>query len=295
MSFFSPLSSDFLTFKISKHIKINLLFAILLLFSIFGGFYTEFILSYISALLHETGHIFAARRFNIGISCIDIKPFGVCARLKSEIIKRPTVEIFVAICGPFVNIILCIIAYIFKSRIPYNIFKYTILCNALMAAINILPALPLDGGRILRAILSKNLSSVKAYNASFKISRIIVAALFVFSVAMLLCNSFNFSLILISAFLLGNLFSEQHNVTKAAIRETTNYKEKIKQGGYNSACVIIASEAEPARKILKYLTFSKYHIVCVSDDNLTINKILTEGEILDALFKRGIRLTLGEI
>ena len=281
--------------NITPFIKLHILFLPLIAASIFGNYHIMFISAYACAMLHELGHIFAAHLSGVKISHIEILPFGICAKLKSEVIKNPSAEIAIAISGPLVNIALALVAFLFKNIIPQNSLVYWEQLNLSLAAINLLPALPLDGGRIMRAYLTKKIGSIRAYNISVRFSCIPISLIMGTAVYSLLTNSFNFSLILISAFLLGNLCLEQKNISKNVVSELLNYSTKLDKNALNRSYVITAHQSTSARLILKQLSYDRYYIVCVVDDNLKVTKILTEGEILSALTQKSIRITLGEI
>lgn len=279
--------------KLFKRIHINLLFFPLAIASILGNYYLVFFASYITALLHELSHIICAKRLKVGISYIEIQPFGICAKLKSDIIKNPFHEILIALSGPLFNITAATALCFLKQQ--NDLILHIIYLNISMAAINLVPALPLDGGRILRAYLTLKLGAIKAYNLSLKISRIPIVAILSLAVYSLIFRSFNFSLLMIGVFLLGNLFTEQCNITKTTLKEVLLYKEKLSDTELNKASVICASSKTPARKIFKLLSYNRYHIIHIIDDNLQITKTVTEGQIIDEIYKKGIRITLEDI
>lgn len=280
--------------QLFKHFKINLFVFPVVIASLFYGYFIELAIAFAIALLHEISHIISAKIFKVKISYIEILPFGVSARLESNIIENPTYEIIIAFSGPLSNILLALIFYFISDiRMPYA--SYITICSTAMALINLLPVLPLDGGRIMRAYITKKLGAFSAYSVSIKISRVFIILILGSSVLLLLNSSFNFSYILIGVFLLGNLLGEQNNITRLAVIETASYKEKLKKHGLIRTYVITVDESAPARRILKRLSYDRYHIVCVSDKNFKIKNILTEGEIIHALFENGIRTKFGDI
>lgn len=281
---------ELLSVKVLPYLRINLLLFPVIAASLIWDYFGLLILSYTCALLHEMVHIWAAVKLGVGISYIELQPFGVCARLKADIIKNPLHEVIIAILGPVCSLVLCLIGYY------VDVFsKHFVYCNLALAIVNLLPVLPLDGGRVLRAVLTMKMGAVSAYNTTVKISRIPIATLIALSVYGLLTAQFNFSVILIGVFLLGSLFAEQHNISRQAIRELTNYKQKLKNSELSHATVICGDARTPARKILRRLSYNRYHIIHITDDNMRVTKTLTEGQILDAINTRGIRTTLGEI
>ena len=286
-----------LSIKLLPFLRVNILFFPVLASSLVFGYFIPFALSYLCALLHELTHVAVAVRLGVGVAYVEIQPFGICARLKSEVIKSPPAEIAIALAGPLSNFVFAAAAYLARYALSINkqYTEYFILCNLAIAIVNLVPALPLDGGRVLRAALTIRLGALRAYNITVGFSKIPIALLAVLSIYAYLTASFNFSLILIGAFLLGNLFAEQRNISAQALRELLYYRSKLEKDELTRTTVITARGSTPARKILRRLSYSNYHIIHVVDDKLRVVKTLTEGQLLEALTERGIRVTLGEI
>ena len=109
-----------------------------------------------SVLVHELGHALAARRFRIPTRSITLFLFGGVAQIAREP-ERPSHELWVALAGPATSLLL---AGIFRLLTPGGevvpataLMGYLSSVNLLLAAFNLLPAFPLDGGRALRAVL----------------------------------------------------------------------------------------------------------------------------------------------
>lgn len=115
---------------------------------------------FISILLHELGHAVVARYYNIPISQITLFIFGGVAELKDEP-STPKVEFLVAIAGPIVSIIIAICMYLLTHigeqfgwpLVVTGVTAYLAMINLVVVIFNLIPAFPLDGGRILRSIL----------------------------------------------------------------------------------------------------------------------------------------------
>jgi len=111
-------------------------------------------------LLHELGHAVVAKRYALPVNQITLFIFGGVAELKKEP-KSPKAEFFIAIAGPIVSIILALIFYTFSRIGEVYHFPQTVLgvtyylafINGFIVLFNLVPAFPLDGGRILRSIL----------------------------------------------------------------------------------------------------------------------------------------------
>lgn len=141
--------------------------------------------------LHEFGHALTAKRFNFKTRDITLLPIGGLARMEG-LPHKPKQEFLVAIMGPAVNIVigaLILAALKITDKFPENIavldirganFWYNLYTvNVFLALFNLIPAFPMDGGRILRALLSTRFPRVKATRIAAYTGQFI-AILFVF-------------------------------------------------------------------------------------------------------------------
>jgi Zn-dependent protease len=120
-------------------------------------------------VLHELGHALTARRFGIGTRDITLYPIGGVARLESTG-NRPWEELCIALAGPAVNVTIALglgLAWWTlppgESLLPFGQFLYwLIVLNVGMVVFNLLPAFPLDGGRVFRALLAMPLGQLRA-------------------------------------------------------------------------------------------------------------------------------------
>ena len=144
-----------------------------------------FVLSiFVTVFLHELGHALAAKKYNIKTKDITLLPIGGLARLES-IPEKPKEELVVAIAGPAVNIGLAILTGLFIA-IPDakdltiqltgginsgNFFLNFFIVNIWLALFNMIPAFPMDGGRVLRALLAMKFERHIATNIAARIGQ----------------------------------------------------------------------------------------------------------------------------
>jgi Zn-dependent protease/predicted transcriptional regulator len=149
---------------------------------------------FVLVTLHELGHSFAARMYGVPVDQIILSPIGGVAQLK-RMPDNPTQELVIAIAGPAVNFLLAFfiaavgVVYGLDLRSLTSTFvdaetatiaaliSYVFISNLFLAAFNLIPAFPMDGGRILRALLALGLDYSKATDIAATIGRI-VAILF---------------------------------------------------------------------------------------------------------------------
>jgi len=140
---------------------------------------------FVCVTLHELGHALAAKRFHIKTKDITLLPIGGVARLEN-MPEKPMQELIVALAGPAVNVIIFLILYIALqiASIPFDftaithitadnfLFNLAIL-NIWLAVFNMIPAFPMDGGRVLRALLAMKLNRSLATQIAGRIGQVI--------------------------------------------------------------------------------------------------------------------------
>jgi len=151
--------------------KINIFTYLLLLLSFLSGYYKEICIIFLILIVHELGHFFLMKLFNIEVKKIILYPYG--GMIKSNLlINTNSIKILIISLGGILTqtILLFIIKTLFNMSLInnnlYNIFTYT---NYNIIIFNILPIFPLDGYKILNSILELFLS----YKKSLIISLII--------------------------------------------------------------------------------------------------------------------------
>lgn len=156
------------------------------------------LLLFLFVIMHEFGHALAARRFNIQTADITLLPIGGVARLE-KMPDDPKEELWVAFAGPLVNLVLSILLFVclFLSRGLQPITQITMnsgslilrlaLVNLMLFLFNLIPAFPMDGGRILRSLLATRMDYVKATNTASTLGRLFA---FLFGIIGLFINPF---------------------------------------------------------------------------------------------------------
>jgi Zn-dependent protease len=174
--------------------------------------------------LHELGHAMTAKRYGIRTLDISMLPIGGLARLE-RMPKSPIAEFWIAIAGPAVNVVIALVltSMLGLQAVVKNIenldlmndsiLSQLVMINIGLAVFNMIPALPMDGGRILRSLLQLRMSRLKATEISAKVSRYLAGILIIAGLM------YGFHLVLIGIFVLIAGFQELMMVRIEHLRE----------------------------------------------------------------------------
>jgi stage IV sporulation protein FB len=180
------------------------------------------LLLFACVLAHEFGHIFMARAFGVPTPDVTLLPIGGVARL-ARIPEKPSEEFLVAIAGPLVNVAIALLLIVIggatldtqhlaaMESTKASLVDRLAQVNLFLAVFNMIPAFPMDGGRVLRALLAIRLGHVRATEIAASIGQL---AAFLFGFVGLFGNPL---LIFIAVFVSLAASSEAHLVSIRAM------------------------------------------------------------------------------
>ena len=245
------------------------------------------VLLFVCVVLHEFGHVFAARGYGIRTSDVTLLPIGGVASLE-RMPEKPAQEIVVALAGPAVNLVIAAVL-IGALGAGFDLSQMTQLeqatstmvgrvaaANVALCLFNLIPAFPMDGGRVLRAVLAISLGYTRATRVAATIGQ---ALAFVFALAGLLIG--NPMLILIAVF-----------VFLAASGEAGYVQAREYTRGYLASHAMITSYqalspssiADDAAGLLLRTTQQEFPVV---DGAGALRGFLTRDALISALQKTG--------
>ena len=249
---------------------------------------------FLCVVLHEYGHALTARRYGIRTRDITLYPIGGVARLE-RMPDRPIEELWVALAGPAVNLVIAavFIAYLFltDSLTPLSelqlargsFIERLMVVNLYLVAFNLIPAFPMDGGRVLRALLALRLEYFHATQIAANIGQ---GMAFLFGFVGMFTNPF---LVFIALFVWmgaaeeANMVQVRHSLGGIPIVRAmqTNFK-------------VLSPSDTLARVVELILSGSQRDFPVVQDGNNVVG-ILDRDTFISALAKSGQSTLVAEV
>lgn len=282
--------------RITRFLYIHILLVPMLILAYALNSQMTFFMSFGIVLIHELFHLFASIILGVEVKSIVILPFGMTLRLEKNIIRYPKKEIIIALSGPLANVIMIILANTFYKENYNNLnFLLFMLINYSVLLINLIPVPPLDGGRILRAVMIRSRGLMGASKFLLKVSRFFVVLVFIMGILVLIKTRGNPSLCIIGAFLVFSMVEEKKTSDLLIMSELIYEKEKFKNRALIPTTFLTINHNAPAKKIIKKLNLSTFYIVYIVDDSLRIIKTATESDFVRAVRDKGYSVLAKEV
>jgi stage IV sporulation protein FB len=268
-------------------IKVNKFFLPYLILLIVIGFRGELLISFIVVMLHEAAHYFAAVFF--GFSGFDMKilPIGTVLRLKDLDEASPKEDLIISLAGPVSNFLLAVSLYYIYIRTNNPGINLFIKSNLALGLFNLIPAFPLDGGRVLRDVLNLKTIYRRANELTIKISIVtgfVLVGCFIFFV---LLGIVNYNLGVIGVFVVISSYKEKERIAYIIMGDIIKKRIKFINRKYIENKSISVYYKGDLIGVLSLVDKNKYNIFTVLDENMKVMDIIYEEEILEALKEHG--------
>ena len=273
-------------------IKIHPFFWLIAIAAAATGQFIELITLFAIVIMHELGHVFAALAVGWRVRSIELLPFGGVAKVDESGSTRTVDEVKVALAGPFVNGVMIVVGYLFLSIGLWDEVwsEFFITGNALIACFNLLPIWPLDGGKVLQAMLSKFIPYYHTIHYCIYWSCL--------SILVLLCLSFLFpfqwNLVVICIYLLIENRLAWKQAQYQFIRFLLMKRDQQTKESFPIVHRTISMDipVSSAVKLLRKEAFHRFHVLDLPSRQIIV---FTEDRLLFSFFEKNPRQTISEL
>lgn len=244
--------------NIFKKFPIHPTFLLLFLYLVITKGFESFLLFVFVVLVHEFAHAWVAKHYGYKIDNFFLTPYGTSLNYKEKIFDSKD-ELYVAIAGPLINIVLGIFVSSLWWAFPnlYNFTDVFVKQSFLFALFNLLPCYPLDGGRIVLSLMSRSVPREK-------VVKILIIFNVIFSFIMLVLfiiscfYNFNPTFALASIFMVLGLFEGK----KQSKYKVVSYFGK-KTKNFAKTKILYVKQNVSLLKLIKKIDYNKFTIFAV--------------------------------
>ena len=264
-------------------VKINKYFLPYIILFILIGFKGQLIWSFIIVFFHEVMHYITAVYFGFTGFDVEILPIGTVLKLKNLDEATPKEDLIISLSGPLINIILAVIFYVLNQNMPRNYFNILYLGNLALGLFNLIPALPLDGGRILRDLLSLRIIYRRANSITIKCSIVMGFMLMVFYFLLFFSGRSNFNIGIIALFILVTSFMEKERIAYIIMGDIIKKRYKFIKKGYIENKSISIYYKSDLLSILSIVDKNRYNMFTILDKDMRVIDLIYEEELIEGL------------
>jgi stage IV sporulation protein FB len=281
-------------------IRIHPTFLALLLISVLSGFGFRAIIVFSLVILHELVHMLAAKGYGIKVNSIELYPYGGTAVLEDTFEGKRKEETVIAFAGPAFNLFLFFVfQYLRWEGIIQGYWALELVkINFWLACFNLIPVLPLDGGRIARAFFSGVFGFVQTTKFFAAAGRWLG---FAFVILGFLFQGLGYYMYEPVLFIILGIFfwlgskKELDNARIVFLKQLCRKKEQLLRQGLMTSVSLTVSRNTPLGRIIDEFTTDRYSLVNILGGKDQIEKTLSETEVVQGMMDWGIDYKVGDL
>ncbi len=276
--------------KVKKNQKfgINPAFFLIILWLIINFGFLSFLNYLLAILIHELGHYFVAKWLGYRLSKFSLSPYGVSLSYYGQELEERD-DMLIALAGPFSNLItsLFCLALWWVFPVSYNFLASFVEVSLVIALFNLLPAFPLDGGRVFVSLCSKFIDREKAIKLTMIFN--VIFASFFFVVFIVLCFiNFNPTFLLFGVFLILGLL-DLNFLSK--YEKISAFNKSFKS--FSKPRIYVVSEEVCLKDMLRKIRNNKTCLFVLMKDNGN-SLLISDKQILNLSLKVDISKRIGD-
>lgn len=278
------------------NLKVHYLFLLPLLAWAAGGQLAYGLLAFLAVLLHELGHLTTARALGFTPKEVLLLPFGGVASVEEEIGLEPAKEVQVALAGPWVNVVIIGALLIWRgSHGGAPLLDFFLETNVMLATFNLLPALPLDGGRIFRAYLVRELGFRAGTIRAARVSQACGLIALLLGVILLWFSSQSLNLLVLAAFLLISARQASRQTTYQLLAYLSGKQRELAVTGSIPTVTLAVPELTTGGDLVQQLVPQKYHLFYVIGRDGRVCGVISEQQLIEAILERGLGVQVRQL
>lgn len=285
-------------------LRVNPLFLLILFLFFLVGMIKEALIAFSLVILHEFIHVIVAQISGYRVYKVELFPFGGMAEYSGLLEMEPWQEIKVALAGPFFNLLLAFIVYFISESnisglhnyLDHKYFNLVIQYNLVIASINLIPALPLDGGRAFRAVLVYLIGIKKGNKLALCVAKYIAYSGIVIGFIILIFNQANIWFLFFFFFVYGIINREEKQLFYYFLRYLSKRREIIGDIRMKKLSGKIITTKLPVKEAIYYINPGRYNLYFVLDLEYNLAGIITETKMLTAYFsQKDKQISVGDL
>ncbi|MDQ0886163.1 stage IV sporulation protein FB [Paenibacillus sp. V4I9] len=260
------------------------LFTLIMIGSAITGYFLEAVTLFGIVLVHEFGHLAAANGFGWRVREVQLLPFGGVL-IVDELGTAPTrEELIVSLAGPLQHVWMILVALLMKwvDVGASSWWDYFIEANLMIGLFNLIPVMPLDGGKVMQSLLGYLLSYHNTILYTAWISMILSLAIIVIAIIQLISGHLPLNILVIGIFLLvSNWFAYRqlpYHFFRFLIGRGNRMSQLLSRG--TLAQPIVITRHRTMAETLKLFMREKYHLIYVVGETGRIQAVLPEQQLV---------------